>query len=190
MRDDSTGTLESLRVVAPGFREGRLLDREVSEAEIEAELDRLDPPGARGALHGWLRRLQALRPLTRDGARTEIRMSVTTKEREQTRRAYRLLTEAATVYPGFPSIERYRAMAASSACDTEAARSALARASVTGPSRETALAELELTLRGPDGSARDDSLSHLAKLRADPRTNNDPWVLAIAAETDANDRCP
>ena len=149
VREDSTGTFESLRVVAPGFREGRLLDREVSDAEIDAELDRRDPPEAHGVLHGWLRGLQALRPLARDGA-----------------------------------------MAASSACDTDAARSALARASVAGPSRETALAELELTLRGPDGAARDNSLSHLAKLRDDPRTGNDPWVLAIAAETDANVRCP
>lgn len=189
VRDDATGTLESLLIVAPGFREGRLLDRDASDADVEAELDRLDPPEAEGALHGWLRGLQALRPVARDGARAGLRMSVTAEERDQTRRAYRLLTEAATVYPGFPSIERYRAMAASSACKTDAARNALARASVTGPSRDTVLAELELTLRGPDGSARDDSLSHLAKLRADPRTKNDPWVLAIAAEADANVRC-
>ncbi|MGB5808936.1 MAG: hypothetical protein WBG86_00325 [Polyangiales bacterium] len=188
VREDTLGGLQELRVVGAGFREGVILESQLETATLETELARVDPPDGQGALHGWLRSLEMLRPLVRDGHRAGLRMSIDDEERTRARTAYELLTEAADIYPGFPSIELYRGMAASSACDAENARGALDRATTGGVSREVVLARLEAALRGPDGPARTDALSHLTRLRADQSTNTDPWVLALGNELDV--RCP
>lgn len=178
VRNEATA-LPPLRIVGPGFREGRVLDPASSGEPLQAELARLafeDPPGPLG---NWLAGLVELRPLARDGALAGIRPAQTEAERSRAREAYTLLSRAADVYPGFTSIERLRALAALAACDIALAERALARATVTGETRETALAKLELDLRSDDPIQRRAATAHLEKLHSQPSTRNDPWVVAL-----------
>jgi hypothetical protein len=108
-------------------------------------------------------------------------------ERALARAAHERLGVPASSYPGFTSIELYRAMAALSACDIEEARVALGRARYGGQTRETSLLGLELGLRAGNAAERSEAMAHLEQLQAHPQSRNDPWVLAIAE--DKADRC-
>ena len=180
-------TLEPLRIIAPGYRVGRLLDTEISDAEIESEAQRVGRHRNSKAIQGWIQGLWSLRPLARDGARAGVRMYRTDEEREGARRAYRSLSEAAEVYPGFTSIELYRAMAAMAACDLLDARDALGRAVYSGETRETSLVAVELALRTGDDSERAAAEAHLARLSTHPQSAGDPWVVGLVRDRDV--RC-
>jgi len=188
VREDAAPTLAPLRIVGPGYRTGRLLEPNYSEAEVEQELSRLDAHSNGSPMHGWLRGLQNLRALARDGDHAGIRKSTVPNERARAREAYALLTNAANVYPGFTSIELYRAMAALSTCNIDEAREALGRARLAGETRGTTLVALEVALRAGEHADREAAVEHLERLRAQPQTQNDPWVSALANEIDV--RCP
>lgn len=187
VRKGSSSTLEPLRVIGPGFAPGRLLDPTVSEVEIEKELRRIGDRTSSRAIEAWVRGLASLRPLARDRGRAGFRQFRDEEERARARHAYEKLGDAAEVYPGFTSIELYRALAASAACDREQALNALARAAYAGETRETALASIELIVRGGDDGKRQEALAHIARLR-DRAARPDPWLIAIAE--DAEERCP
>ncbi len=187
VREDAAPALAPLRIVGPGYRTGHLLEPRYSDPEVAEELARLATRSTGGPMHGWMHGLQRLRPLARDGDRAGIRKSSDASEQARAREAYALLTEAANVYPGFTSIELFRAMAALSACDIEDAREALGRARLASETRGTSLVALELAFRAGDDAEREAARQHLERLRAQPQTKNDPWVAAIAAETDV--RC-
>ena len=181
-------TLAPLRVIGPGYRVGRLLDMEISEADIESEAQRVGHHQNSKAIRGWIEGLRSLRPLARDGARAGVRMYRTQDERESARRAYRSLSEASAIYPGFTSIELYRAMAAMAACDEHEAREALDWAAYSGETRETSLVAVELALRTGDDSERTAAKAHVARLSTHPESSGDSWVAAIARDLGA--RCP
>ena len=188
VRQDASGSLQPLQVVGPGYHPGRLLEPSTSDAEIQREVLWVGHHQNSTAIEGWIGGLRLLRPLARDGDRAGIRRHQTDDERQAARRAYAALTRAAQVYPGFTSIELYRGMAALSACDLDEARDALARAAYSGETRETALASLELVLRGGDESQRSDAIAEVERLLARPRAEDDPWLLALRQESDV--RCP
>ncbi len=188
VRVGSAPSLVPLVLIGPGYRVGRLLDPDVSVAAIQAEADRVGHQQNSKAIQGWIRGLTSLRPLTRDGQRAGVRIYRSDDEREAARRAYRFLSEAAELYPGFTSIELYRAMAAIAACDEPQAREALGRAEYAGETRESALASVELALRmGPD-SQRSAAKAHVQRLLARSGSASDPWVIAIGLDLDS--RCP
>jgi len=188
VRPERAPSMLPLQVIGAGYRVGRLLDSDISDAQIEAEIRRISPHQSSDAIRGWARGLRALRPLARDGARAGIRMARTDAERDAAREAYRHLSEAAAVYPGFTSIELYRAMAALAACDESAAREALAWAAYSGETRETSLVAIELALRMDAESRRAAAESRILSLAGDARSAEDPWVIAIARDREA--RCP
>jgi hypothetical protein len=188
VRAGSAPPLEPLRIIGPGYRVGRLLDTDVSDADIEAEARRVGRHQNSKAIQGWIQGLRSLRPLARDGDRAGVRMYRTGDEREAARRAYRSLLEAAEVYPGFSSIELYRAMAAIAACDEAQAREALARAAYSGETRDTSLVAVELALRMGDASQLAAAKAHVERLSSQVETAGDPWVAAIA--DDIETRCP
>jgi len=128
-----------------------------------------------------------LRPLARDGDRAGIRMHRGPDERARARAAYDRLCVAANRYPGFTTIEIYRAMAALAACDIAEAREALGRAVYGGQTRGTSLAAVELSLRAGEASERAAAVAHVARLNARPESRDDPWVVAIAEDVDV--RC-
>jgi hypothetical protein len=188
VRVGSAPSLVPLVLIGPGYRVGRLLDPDVSVAAIQAEADSVGHQQNSKAIQGWIRGLTSLRPLTRDGQRAGVRIYRSDDEREAARRAYRFLSEAAELYPGFTSIELYRAMAAIAACDEPQAREALGRAEYAGETRESALASVELALRmGPD-SQRSAAKAHVQRLLARSGSASDPWVIAIGLDLDS--RCP
>jgi hypothetical protein len=177
-----------LEIIGPGFEVGRLLDPAVSDADIEREQGLVgDHPSAK-AISGWIRGLRLLRPLARDGGGAGIRMAETTDEQADAQAAYGALSEAAEVYPGFTSIELYRAMAAMAACDRQQAQEALGRALYSGQTRESTLVALELALRTGGEAQRAGAEAHLQRLRGRPQGAHDPWLAAIAK--DAQTRCP
>lgn len=186
VREDAAPSLEPLQIIGAGYRTGRLLEPDVSEAEVEAEISALETGSKDGAMVGWLRGLQTLRPMARDGNRAGIRKATDANEKERARKAYALLTQASDVYPGFTSIELCRAMAALSACDIEEARMALGRGRFARETRDTTLVGLEVALRAGDDAERREAIEELERLRSE--RPDDPWLLAIAAETDV--RCP
>jgi hypothetical protein len=188
VRDDAAPSLEPLQIVGAGYRTGGLLEPGHPDTEVEAEVSRLDTPSHSGPIHGWLRGLQSLRPLARNGNRAGIRKSANADEQARAREAHALLTQAANVYPGFTSIEIYRAMAALSACDIDEAREALGRARLASETRSTALVALEVALRAGEDAEREAAVERLERLRAQPQTENDPWVIAIAEAIEV--RCP
>lgn len=188
VRTGSAPSMRPLQAIGPGFEVGRILDDDVTEAEIEREESQIgDHPSAR-AIRGWIRGLRLLRPLVRDGARAGIRKYATADEKKTARAAYRALSEAAEVYPGFTSIELYRAMAAMAACDAQEARRALGRADYSGRTRESSLVSLELDLRAGNDARRAAAQTHLDRLLSLPQSAADPWVAAIAK--DSTSRCP
>lgn len=186
--DGHSSSLTPLLIVAPGFRVGRILDPDVSDADIEAESQQVGTHRNSTAIQGWIQGLRALRPLVRDRQRAGVRMYRTAEEREAARRAYRSLSEAAKVYPGFSSIELFRAMAATAACDEAGAREALRWAAYSGETRETSLVALELALRSGNQTQRAAAQAQIERLSTHPETAADPWVAAIARDLD--DRCP
>ncbi len=188
VRRGSAPSLVPLRVLGPGYRVGRLLDPDVSDSEIEAEARSVGHHQNSKAIQGWIRGLRSLRPLARDRERAGVRMYRTDDEREAARWAYRSLSEAAGIYPGFTSIELYRAMAAMAACDESHAREALGRAAYSGETRDTSLAALELALRTGDDSERAAAKARLERLSTRPESAGDPWVAAISR--DLENRCP
>ncbi len=187
VRAEAAPSMTPLELVAPGYRVGRLLDAEASEAQIERELAHVGEHTNAKAIRGWIRGLVLLRPLARDGAHTGIRMAEGRLEQEAAEAAHRALSDAAEIYPGFTSIELYRAMAAMAACDADSARQALGRAQYAGDTRETSLVALELALRSGSEPQRAAADVHLDRLLAQPETRGDPWVAAIAA--DRHRRC-
>jgi hypothetical protein len=188
VRPERAPSMLPLEVIGAGYRVGRLLDSDVSDAQIEAELRRLSPHQSSDAIRGWVQGLRELRPLARDGARAGIGIARTDEERDSAREAYRYLSEAAAVYPGFTSIELYRGMAALAACDEPAAREALAWAAYSGETRETSLLATEIALRMEAESQRAAAKARILSLARDPRSAQDPWVSAIARDLEA--RCP
>ena len=112
----------------------------------------------------------------------------TEDERDAARRAYRSLSAAAEVYPGFTSIELYRAMAAMAACDEPEVREALDWAAYAGETRDTSLIAVELALRTGDDSERIAAKAQIMRLLEHDESARDPWVAAIARELET--RCP
>ncbi|MEM7434543.1 MAG: hypothetical protein AAF436_05275 [Myxococcota bacterium] len=180
VRDDARGPLPPLEVIAPGYRTGAILDPTQAEETITAEVARVIKDDDTGPMGAWLRGLQHLRPLARNGDRAGLRAATTPDETEHARKAHELLTEAAAAYPGFTSIEVYRTLAAVASCELENAAEALQRAEVAGPTRDTILAGLELSLRRATDASR--AREHLTRLQSQAATANDPWVIALAAD--------
>ena len=186
-RDVSPG-LQPFVIAGPGYRTGRLLDASLDDSTVSAEVARLGSQLNTASIHAWHEGLELLRPLARDGDRAGIRESRDPEERARARAAYERLSVAANSFPGFTSIELYRAMAALSACDIAQAREALGRATYGGQTRGTSLAALELSLRADEPSERSAAAAHVARLGARPDSRDDPWVAAIVEEIDV--RCP
>jgi len=185
-RDVSPG-LRPFEIAGPGYRTGRLLDASLDDRQVSAEVARLGSQLNTTSIHAWHEGLELLRPLARDGDRAGIRMHRGPEERALARAAYEHLSVAANSYPGFTSIELYRAMAALSACDISEARAALGRAAYGGQTRGTSLAMLELSLRAGESGERSAAAAHAARLSARPESRDDPWVAAIADDIDV--RC-
>jgi hypothetical protein len=139
-------------------------------------------------MQAWHQGIELLRPLARDGSRAGIRKYSNAAEQRIARGSYGRLSIPAHRFPGFTTIELYRAMAALAACDLPEARDALGRAMRAGETRETSLVGLELSLRGGDDTQRAEAKAHLERLLEGPRSRLDPWVRAIAA--DVRLRCP
>jgi len=188
VRHGSAPSLVPLELIGPGYRVGRLLDPDVSDAAIETEAESVGHHQNSKAIQGWIRGLASLRPLARDGERAGIRIYRSEGEREAARQAYRSFSEAAEMYPGFTSIELYRAMAALAACDEVQAGEALGRAAYSGETRETSLVTIELALRMGDDPQRAKAKAHVEQLRVHPETGGDPWVVALGRDLDS--RCP
>jgi hypothetical protein len=188
VRRDVALAIEPFAIVGPGYRTGRLLDARLSDLEVEREVRRLGSQINTAAVHAWHQGVALLRPLARDGDRAGIRMHRSSEERERARAAYRLISVPAQRYPGFTTIELFRAMAALSACDAAMARQALGRAMAGGQTRETALVLLETSLRTGTEPERQAALAQLKRLRMHPESRDDPWVEAIALDLPV--RCP
>jgi hypothetical protein len=92
------------------------------------------------------------------------------------------------MYPGFTSIELYRAMAALAACDEAEAAEALGWAAYSGETRGTSLVAVELALRAGSESQRAAAVAHVAQLSERQETEHDPWVAAVARDFET--RCP
>jgi hypothetical protein len=165
-----------------------LLDPGVSDSNIDEEARRVGHHQNSKAIQGWIQGLRHLRPLVRDGERAGVRMYRTGAEREAARRAYRSLSDAAEMYPGFTSIELYRAMAALAACDEGEAREALGWAAYSGETRGTSLVAVELALRAGSESQRAAAVAHVARLSEHQESARDPWVAAISRNLET--RCP
>ena len=185
-RDVSTG-LRPFEIVGPGYRTGHLLDARLDDVQVSSEVERLGSQLNTTSIHAWHQGLELLRPLARDGDRAGIRMHHGPAERARARAAYDRLSVAANSYPGFTTIEIYRAMAALAACDIAEAREALGRAVYGGQTRGTSLAAVELSLRAGEASERSAAVAHVARLNARPESRDDPWVVAIAGDVDV--RC-
>lgn len=188
VRAGSAPALKVLRIIGPGYRVGALLDPAVSDRQIEEEALRVGHHQNSKAIQGWIQGLRRLRPLVRDGAGVGIHIHRTDAERETARAAYRFLSDAAAIYPGFTSIELLRAMAAMAACDEAEAREALDWAAYAGETRETVLVGLELALRTGDESQRAAATARVAQLLQQHGATPDPWLAAIARDLDT--RCP
>ncbi|MGB8329993.1 MAG: hypothetical protein WCE62_07680 [Polyangiales bacterium] len=182
--------LEPLEILAAGYRPGRLLDRNLDAAAVSAEVGRIGSQLNTASIHAWHEGLVLLRPLARDADRAGIRMSRGIEEQTLARQAYARLSEPAQSYPGFSTIELYRAMAALSACDIAAARNALGRAMYGGQTRESSLVGLELALRAGGAAERTAAVAHLNRLASQVETRDDPWVAAIVRDIDARCAAP
>jgi len=188
VREGSAPSLKPLTIVGPGYRVAALLDANVTDGDIEQDAQRVGEHSNSKAIQGWIQGLRHLRPLARDGARAGVRLYQTPKEQEAARRAYRSLSNAAEIYRGFTSIELYRAMAATAACDETEAREALGWAAYSGETRETSLAAVELALRTGDEPQRAAAKAHVARLSEHPDGAADPWVAAISRDLETH--CP
>ncbi|MBW2685768.1 MAG: hypothetical protein JRE19_07600 [Deltaproteobacteria bacterium] len=188
VRRDASPGLQPFEIAGPGYRTGRLLDAGLDDIAVSVEVARLGSQLNTASIHAWHEGLELLRPLARDGARAGIRKSRNDDEQARARAAYEQLSVAASSFPGFTSIELYRAMAALSACDISEAREALGRAVYGGQTRGTSLAALELSLRAGAPSERSAAAAHVARLSARPDSRDDPWVAAIVDDIDVH--CP
>lgn len=188
VRRVASSALEPFEILGAGYRPGRLLDRDLDDAQVRAEVGRIGSQLNTASIHAWHEGLELLRPLGRDGAAAGMRRHRGPEEQARARAAYERLSVAAESFPGFTTIELYRAMAALSACEIAAARDALGRAAYTGQTRETSLVGLELSLRAGEASERSAAVAYLHSLQSQPATRDDPWVAAIAADIDI--RCP
>lgn len=188
VRRDASETLEPFDIIAPGYRLGRLLDSAVDEDAVRAEVGRIGAQLNTATIHAWHEGLAMLRPLAREGNRAGVRKHRTAEEQRRARAAYNRLSLVARHLPGFTTIELYRAIAASAACDESEAREALARATHREQTRGTSLAGIELALRSGDATERAVAVAHLERLQLHPESRDDPWVAAIANDVDV--RCP
>lgn len=182
--------LRPLRLIGAGFRTARTLDADLSVDELRDERARLGDYPSTVAIRAWVRGLELLRPLARDGTRAGFRMARTAPEQESARDAYRAFSEAAAVVPEFNAIELFRAASALTACDLELAGIAARKAERGGPNRATSLLAIEVALRGPDGPARASAQRSLQALRQRTESRDDPWVRAIVADVENRVRCP
>ncbi len=183
VRNDAAEELAGLEFVGPGYRTGKVLDPGVADEALDEELRRLEAASTDGtSIRAWLRGLQRLRPLVRQADEAGIRPSADEPEAALAREAAALLAAPSTAYPGFASIELYRAMAALSACDVEQAREAHARSRVTGETRDTVLVGIEIGLRAGSYEEQAAASEHLARLQSQPETAEDPWVVALSQE--------
>lgn len=181
--------VQAYHVVDAGYRVGRLLEPEVSDAELQTELARLGEHPSTRAIRAWTEGLRLLRPLARDGSRAGFRKYQTAIEKQRARDAYRAFTEAAEVQPEFNAIELFRGLASLSACDLELAASALQNARRGSNNRAIALASMELALRGPENEDYHEALKGLRALRA-LHDQDEVWVNAILTDVEAGVRCP
>jgi hypothetical protein len=188
VRRDAVHGIEPFRIVAPGYRTGGLLDLRFGESEIRAEATRLTTYPNTTLIQAWHQGIELLRPLARDGDRAGLRKHTSMSEQRLARASYGRLSITAERFPGFTTVELYRAMAALSACDIAQARDALGRALYGGQTRGTSLVSLELALRAGGDSQRAAALAHLERLLGTPEGRRDPWVRAIAG--DLGTRCP
>lgn len=188
VRRDVVRGLEPFEIVAAGYRVGGLLDRRWREDRMRAETDRLRGRPNTDAMQAWHRGILEVRRLARDGAHTGLRMYATEEEQRLARSAYRQFSIAAKRFPGFTTIELYRALAALSACDVERAREALARTTRHAQTRATTLVGLEIAVRAGADAEREQAIAHLRQLRSKPETRDDPWVRAIVEGLET--RCP
>jgi hypothetical protein len=188
VRTDAMIGIEPFRILAAGYRTGGLLDARFADAEIREEATRLNAKANTTVMQAWHQGIELLRPLARDGSRAGIRKYATAGEQRIARASYARLSFAAQSFPGFTTIELYRAMAALAACDLPEARAALGRAMYGGQTRETSLVSLELSLRSGDDAEGARARTHLGRLLDAADSRLDPWVRAIAA--DLRVRCP
>ena len=188
VRRDVSASIQPLQIVAPGYRAGKLLDSELDEDAVRAEVGRIGSQANTATIHAWHEGLALLRPLARDGDRAGIRKYRSSEERRRARAAYERLAVVANSLPGFTTVELFRSMAAASACDVPQARLALARATHREQTRGTTLAGIELALRSGETTERAAAIAHLQRLKTHPESRDDPWVAAIANDIDV--RCP
>jgi hypothetical protein len=188
VRRDASDALEPFEIVAPGYRTGRLLDSAFDEVAVRSEVGRIGGQLNTATIHAWHEGVAMLRPLARGSNRAGLRKHRTAEEQRRARAAYERLSVVARRLPGFTTVELYRAMAASAACDESEAREALARATHREQTRGTSLAGIELALRSGDATERAAAVAHLERLQSHPESRDDPWVAAIANDIDV--RCP
>ena len=179
--------LAPFRILAPGYRVGRLLATEVDEGDIWEEAMRASDRLNTESIRAWHQGLILLRPLTRAADRAGVRKVTNASEADRARTAVDRFATASQRFPGFTSIELYLAMAALSVCDVGQARAAYGRALYGGQTRETLLVGLELALRGGTSSERASAVIQLENLLRSAEGQADPWVRAIATEID--ERC-
>lgn len=188
VRAGAAPALSPMRIIGPGYRVGGLLDSAVSTEAIEDEAQRVGHHPNSKAIQGWIGGLRLLRPFARDGARAGVRIQQSDAERDAARSAYHALSAAAEIYPGFTSIELFRAMAAIAACDEAEAREAHHWAAYSGETRESAFVALELALRMGANRERASAEVAVTRLSEARETAGDPWVTAILG--DLSTRCP
>ncbi len=186
--DKASHGLKGLKILGPGYRVGRILDPKTSPEELRLEIEWLKRHPQSDAVLAWVEGLAHLRPLARDAGRAGIRLAQPGEERAAARRAYATLSDASSVYRGFPSIELYRAMAAAAACDAAQAREALELAKYKGETRATSLLAIEIALRMGNEEERAAAREHVGRLSTHAQSGSDSWVAAIARDIDV--RCP
>ena len=104
-------SLAPFRVLAPGYRVGRLLEPEIEESEIWAEEMRASGRLNTEAIRAWHQGLVLIRPLAGDGRRAGIRKSASARDAEYAGGASERLRAASERLQGFTTIELYLAMA-------------------------------------------------------------------------------
>ncbi len=179
-RGDAIPPLDHL---APSYDPARVLDPAVDPAAIEQELKRLGLHQNGDKYRKWVHGLLTLRPYARQGADAGLRLPVTRTEKGDFALAYALLSEAHERFRGMASIELWRAMAALGLCGFDEAREALSWARFTASERETALLGLEIDVR--EGNI-ERAKKTVEEWTEDPDGAGDPWLLAIAADLEAN----
>ena len=88
VRRDASATIGAFEIIAPGYRVGKLLDADLGEDAVHAEVGRVGSQLNTATIHAWHEGLALLRPLARDGNRAGIRKHRISEEQRQARAAY------------------------------------------------------------------------------------------------------